>query len=167
MGVGVIAVRALVWVIIFLVHGTVTILMPFLLLNVDIQLLPVSLGVFRLLGFVPISTGVVILLWGVSNLVIAGKGTPAPFDPPKELVVRGPYRFVRNPMYVGDLLVLLGESVLFESFIVLLFALLILSICHLFVTLYEEPILKQQFGEPYQRYFSTVPRWIPARRAYE
>ena len=167
MGNGVIAVKAVVWFVIVLVHGTVTIFMPFVLLYADILPLSDRLGVVRFVGVVPVFVGVLILLWSVCNLVVTGKGTPAPFDPPKGLVVTGLYRFVRNPMYVGDLLVLLGESLLFESFILLIYSLLILSICHLFVILYEEPILKRKFGESYEQYCNTVPRWITSRHPYK
>jgi protein-S-isoprenylcysteine O-methyltransferase Ste14 len=160
--------KAAVWFVIVLVHGSVTILMPSLLLFADVE--PPhsgSVGNVRLLGVIPGIIGVLIMFWSVVSLVIAGKGTPAPFDPPKALVIKGPYQFVRNPMYIGDLFVLLGEALFFESFVMLGYSLLMLSIWHLFVIGYEEPVLKRKFGESYERYCNSVPRWIPALRPYQ
>ncbi len=162
-GHGMIAVKTLIWSVIVLVHGTVTALVPYLLLFANIQLVPVELGVFRWLGLLSIIGGVLLVLWSVWNLTFVGKGTPAPFAPPKEFVVKGLYRFVRNPMYAGDVLVLFGESLLFESAVLLVYALLMLCVFHLFVVLYEEPTLKRQFGESYEEYCNSVPRWIPGR----
>jgi protein-S-isoprenylcysteine O-methyltransferase Ste14 len=162
-----IAVRVVVWIIIVLVHGSVTILFPYLLLRANIQLLSGELGVFRLLGVLPILLGALVVLRSVWDLTVTGKGTPAPFDPPREFVVKSLYRFVRNPMYLGDLLVLVGESLLFESAILLIYALLMLCVFHLFVVLHEEPTLKRRFGESYARYRKAIPRWIPTRSAYK
>jgi protein-S-isoprenylcysteine O-methyltransferase Ste14 len=97
----------------------------------------------------------------VCNLTFVGRGTPARFDPPKEFVTKGLYRFFRNPMYAGDVAVLFGESVLFQSAILLVYAVVMLCVFHLFIVLYEEPTLKRQFGEPYEQYCNSVTRWIP------
>jgi protein-S-isoprenylcysteine O-methyltransferase Ste14 len=156
-----IVVKTLTWSIIFLVHGMVTVFVPCLLLHATIQLLTDTLGGFRWLSLALIIGGAVGILWSGWSLTLAGKGTPAPFDPPKEFVVRGLYRFVRNPMYGSDLLVLLGESLLFESVVLLLYAVVMLCGFHLFVVLYEEPTLKRQFGQSYEWYHKSVPRWIP------
>jgi protein-S-isoprenylcysteine O-methyltransferase Ste14 len=99
------------------------------------------------------------------DITSAGQGTPAPFDPPKALVVTGPYRYVRNPMYAGDVLVLLGESLLFGMSALLAYTLVMLGVFHLFVVWYEEPNLRRQFGTAYEAYREAVPRWIPARHA--
>jgi protein-S-isoprenylcysteine O-methyltransferase Ste14 len=160
-----IAIRVVVWMVIVLVHGSVIVLIPYLLLCANIQLFSGDLGVIRLLGFMPIVLGGLVVFWSVWDLTFTGKGTPAPFDPPKEVVVRRLYCFVRNPMYLGDLLVLVGESLLFESAILLIYAALMLCVFHLFVVLHEEPTLKRKFGESYERYRKVVPRWIPAWRA--
>ena len=90
-----------------------------------------------------------------------GTGTPAPIDPPRNLVVSGLYRFVRNPMYVGVALVLLSEAALFGSFRLLEYALIVWAAFFLFVVAYEEPALRRKFGVSYQAYFEAVPRWIP------
>ena len=121
-----------------LVPGTVTVLIPYLLLSSGIQQwFPVKFGVVRFLGPVPMLMGILIYLRCAWDFTFTGRGTPAPIDPPKELVVKGLYRYVRNPMYVGVLLILLGEALLFESVVVLLYALLLLSASHLFVIFYE------------------------------
>jgi protein-S-isoprenylcysteine O-methyltransferase Ste14 len=89
-----------------------------------------------------------------------GRGTPAPFDPPQELVVVGPYRFVRNPMYVGAIAVIFGAGLALSSPAIVLLAALAAPASHLFVVFYEEPALKARFGESYLRYTSRVPRWL-------
>jgi len=162
-----IAIKMLVWMVIVLVHGSVTVLFPYLLVNANIQFFSGELGVFRWLGPLAILVGGLVVLWSVWDLTFTGKGTPAPFDPPNEFVVKSLYRFVRNPMYLGDLLALLGESLLFESAILLIYALLMLCVFHLFVVLHEEPTLRRKFGESYARYRKAIPRWIPTRSAYK
>ncbi|RIH87255.1 methyltransferase family protein [Calidithermus roseus] len=113
------------------------------------------------LGLLPIALGAAVYLWCVWNFAARGQGTPAPIDPPKTLVVQGLYRWVRNPMYMGIGLVLMGETLLFGSGSLLLYTLLVLLTCHLFVILYEEPTLRRRFGQAYEDYCRTVPRWVP------
>jgi len=96
--------------------------------------------------------------------VARGHGTPAPIDPPKELVVSGLYRYVRNPMYVGVLLILLGHFLWFKTAWMIAYAAFAFLVVHTFVTLYEEPTLKNKFGAAYERYLQKVPRWIPRLR---
>ena len=84
-----------------------------------------------------------------------------PLIRPQSLSQQGPYRVVRNPMYMGVLLILLGESVAFASIPILYYALVVWLFFHLFVVLYEEPTLRQKFGSSYQEYCNTVSRWIP------
>jgi protein-S-isoprenylcysteine O-methyltransferase Ste14 len=86
---------------------------------------------------------------------------PAPIDAPKRLVVRGLYRFVRNPMYVGVLTVLFSESIAFRSRRILAYAIVVFVFFNLMVMLYEEPALKRKFGKAYEEYLKSVPRWIP------
>src|SRR5512133_2639828 len=93
----------------FLVPGTVTVVFPYWLLATS-STPPVQLGILHYLGLVVIVIGLAIYLWCAWDFTFAGKGTPAPIDPPKELVVRGLYRYTRNPMYVGILSILLGEA---------------------------------------------------------
>ncbi len=149
------------------IPGTVTVLVPYWLLSSRFDLAIDKLGGFRVLGLVPILLGALIYLWCAWEFTFAGKGTPAPIDPPKELVVQGLYRFVRNPIYVGVSLVIIGESLLFESTRLFVYALLLLLVFHLFVVYYEEPTLRSKFGESYERYCKTVPRWMPRVRRVE
>lgn len=106
-------------------------------------------------------TGGVLALWCVVTFALVGRGTPAPFDPPRRLVVRGPYRIVRNPMYLGAGLALAGAALFYRSAILAGYVVLFLLIAHGFVRLYEEPMLRRLFGTEYQSYFRAVPRWFP------
>jgi len=90
-----------------------------------------------------------------------GLGTPAPIAPTKFLVTTALHRYVRNPMYIGVALVILGEAGLFRSVHLVEYAAVMLLIAHLFVVLYEEPTLLRQFGESYEEYRRKVPRWLP------
>ena len=105
--------------------------------------------------------GGVILLWSFWNFLREGRGTPSPTDPPKELVAVGFYRYVRNPMYVGIFLILLGHFLWFKFIWLIVYLLVVFVFVHSFVTLYEEPTLKRKFGAGYEEYLENVPRWIP------
>jgi protein-S-isoprenylcysteine O-methyltransferase Ste14 len=112
-----------------------------------------------------IAIGVAIYLytafWGFA---LVGGGTPAPIAPTRILVVKGLHRFVRNPMYIGVGLVIGGQAWLFHSLHIAIYMVCMLLTAHLFVIFYEEPTLGKQFGEEYDRYRDTVPRWIPKAR---
>ena len=112
-----------------------------------------------------IAIGIAIYLhtafWGFA---LIGGGTPAPIAPTKILVVKGLHRFVRNPMYLGVALVIGGQACLFHSMLIAIYLACFWLIVHLFVLLYEEPTLRKQFGEQYDRYRTSVPRWIPKVR---
>src|SRR5262249_61924477 len=95
------------------------------------------------------------------DLAWAGKWPRAPIAPPKPLVARGLYRFVRNPMYFGVLITLLGEALLFSSLALFVYAAIVITWQHLFVVFYEEPALRRKFGESYSDYLARTPRWIP------
>jgi len=99
--------------------------------------------------------------WGFAWI---GGGTPPPIAPTKILVVKGLHRFVRNPMYTGVALVIGGQAWLFHSLHIAIYMVCMLLIAHLFVLFYEEPTLRKQFGEEYDRYRASVPRWIPKFR---
>ena len=144
-----------------LVPGTVTVLVPYLLLTSGFQLFPMENGAWRILGLPPVLLGALTYLWCAWDFTFTGRGTPAPIDPPKELVVKGLYRYVRNPMYVGITLILTGEALLFESAVLVLYAGLLLVCAHLFIVYYEEPTLRRLFGASYESYCKSVPRWIP------
>lgn len=141
-----------------LVPGTVTILIPRWLLADEATR---SVGWLHFVGLIPLAIGVAIYLWCAWDFATFGRGTPVVFDPPKNLVVRGLYRFVRNPMYVGILSILLGEAVLCTSQSLAGYSTVMALIFHTFVVLYEEPALKKQFGESYRSYYAQTPRWFP------
>jgi protein-S-isoprenylcysteine O-methyltransferase Ste14 len=145
--------------------GAVTVLGPSLILSPNPGASLASVGAIRLFGLIPIAIGAAFYFMCAWDFAFAGKGTPAPVDPPKELVVKGIYRFVRNPMYVGVSLILLGEALLFGAPALLLYAAVVGVGFHLFVVFYEEPTLGRRFGESYQRYCARTPRWIPRARA--
>ena len=144
-----------------LVPGAEFVGIPYLLLRRFGQ--QFDLGYMRLLALIFLVPGVAIITWCFIEFVRRGRGTPAPYDPPRRLVVAGLYRYVRNPQYIGVVLVLLGEALWFGSFFLLGYAAFFMIGYHLFVRLYEEPTLTRLFGEDYTRYCAAVPRWLPKR----
>ena len=96
----------------------------------------------------------------IATFVTRGRGTPAPFDPPREFVASGPYRYVRNPMYIGAAAVILGAGLIVSSPSIVLLAFAFLLITHIIVVGYEEPALSGKFGSNYLHYKSSVHRWI-------
>ncbi len=102
-----------------------------------------------------------ILLWSFWNFLNEGGGTPAPVDPPKELVATGFYRYVRNPMYVAVFTIIVGHFLWFGYWYLLIYAIIVFIAFNIFVTYYEEPTLKRKFGATYEEYLQRVPRWIP------
>jgi protein-S-isoprenylcysteine O-methyltransferase Ste14 len=121
-------------------------------------------GIFAYLAFLLWAIGAVILLWSFWNFLRQGRGTPAPIDPPKEMVATGFYRYVRNPMYVGVLAIIVGHFLWFGHWNLLIYAMIVFLAFHTFVTYYEEPTLKRKFGAAYEDYLRKVPRWIPRFR---
>jgi len=143
-----------------LAPGTLLILVPFVLVSHDIG--PrFDLWAVQLLGFVPLAIGLATILWCFVDFVRRGTGTPAPYDPPRQLVVGGLYRYVRNPQYIGLALVVVGEALLTGEMVLFGYAVMLAVGYHLVVKYYEEPILSRRFGEAYARYFDAVPRWLP------
>jgi protein-S-isoprenylcysteine O-methyltransferase Ste14 len=122
-------------------------------------------GVEEWAAITVIAVGIAIYLctafWGFAWL---GGGTPAPIVPTEILVVKGLHRYVRNPMYIGVALVIAGQAWLFHSLRILIYVACMLMVAHLFVIFYEEPTLRKQFGNEYDRYRATVPKWIPKFR---
>jgi len=115
-------------------------------------------------GATILAIGAMLALAAIVTFVVRGRGTPAPFDPPRVFVATGPYRFVRNPMYVGGWLALVGLGVVERSLAIVVFSLLWLSLAHLFVVSYEERTLAARFGAEYRDYCRRVPRWWPVMR---
>jgi len=143
--------------------GTVTLLIPWLIVSRSGTAPLRDWGAVQALALVPIVIGVSILVRCIYEFAARGRGTLAPVDPPKHLVVSGLYRYVRNPMYLGALIMLLGEAALFRSTTILVFAAVWFLLVNLFVLFYEEPILRRRFGESYDRYRGAVHRWLPGK----
>ena len=112
---------------------------------------------------VVIAAGIALYAWCAWNFAAVGGGTPGPWDAPRQVVAAGPYRWVRNPIYISALLVVLGQAWLFMSLPLLAYAGAMALCCHLFVAGYEEPALRRRFGAAYLEYRRAVPRWIPRR----
>ena len=121
----------------------------------------VHAGALAYLAFFLWSLGILGVLWCFWDFTYRGRGTPLPTDPPRELVVSGLYRYVRNPIYVSVILILLGHFLWFGYWSLLVYAGLGFVGTHLFVTVYEEPSLRKRFGGAYEDYLSKVPRWFP------
>jgi len=109
--------------------------------------------------------GAAIYFWCAWDFSVKGLGTPAPIDAPKNLVVNGLYRYLRNPMYVGVFFLVLSRAVYFWSVPIVVYLLLLMICVNLFVLFYEEPHLRKMFDEQYLDYCRRVPRWIPRIRA--
>ena len=118
-------------------------------------------GGVEALGIVLMVVGGVLGLACAGTFVVRGKGTPAPFDAPRDFVAIGPYRYVRNPMYVGGLVLLVGFGLYERSISILLMAMVLLLVVHLMVIFYEEPTLRKSFGASYDEYCRTTARWMP------
>ncbi len=124
----------------------------------------IEIGVLSWLAIPLWLLGSLIVLWCFWDFTFKGRGTPLPTDAPKALVVTGPYRYVRNPIYVGAGYIFLGHFLWFGYWALLTYTALALVGAHLFVVLYEEPTLKRRFGTSYEEYLKRVPRWIPKPR---
>jgi protein-S-isoprenylcysteine O-methyltransferase Ste14 len=124
---------------------------------------PTSFGVAQLAGLIVAAAGATIAIWCILTFALVGHGTPAPFDPPRRLVARGPYKYVRNPMYLGAGLALAGAALLYGSAGLWAYAGGFLVLMHFFVVLYEEPTLRGTFGGDYEAYCRRVHRWWPGR----
>jgi protein-S-isoprenylcysteine O-methyltransferase Ste14 len=138
-----------------LLPGTVTIIVPWLILGRG-----ASTGA-HWPGLVLVALGAAILFRCIWEFAVSGRGTLAPIDPPTRLVVNGLYRYVRNPMYVGVVLILAGEAWAFASGWLAMYAAGFFLVVNLFIIFYEEPALRRTFGESYAEYTRTVPRWMP------
>jgi protein-S-isoprenylcysteine O-methyltransferase Ste14 len=144
-----------------LVPGTVAVYIPLRLVASQGVPAPSEWNAAQVAALLPLSLGTAIYVWCVWHFAVRGGGTPAPIDAPKRLVVQGLYRYVRNPMYVGVLLVIVGWALFFWSSALLIYSLGVGMLEHGFVVLIEEPLLEQQFGEAYVTYREAVGRWMP------
>jgi protein-S-isoprenylcysteine O-methyltransferase Ste14 len=142
----------------FILPVTVLILIPFSIENN----LSIKNRWFFLIGLVIICLGLMVMILTITLFIREGKGTLAPWDPPKKLVTIGIYNHVRNPMILGVLTALLGESIAILSLKIGLWTLGFFIINHVYFIMYEEPCLERRFGAIYKEYKENVPRWIPA-----
>ena len=139
-------------------HGFFTYYFPYQLASRDKPFF--DPGVFQFLAIPLWIIGTLIIIQCSIDIIRRGRGTPAHFDPPKELVIRGLYRYVRNPIYVGALMVLGGYVIWFGSVMTALYSAFMFSAFHVLI-LIEEAILRNTFGAAYEEYCRRVPRWIP------
>ena len=152
--------RALTYATLFV--ALVLVLLPARVLQWSGVRAPSAFGAAQLTGLAIAIAGGAMTVWCVLAFAFVGRGTPAPFDPPRRLVVRGPYRFVRNPMYVGAATALAGAALYYQSLSLLAYVALFIVATHLFVVWYEEPTLSRLFGDDYAAYRARVRRWLPS-----
>lgn len=151
--------RALTYATLFI--GVFLVYLPARLLRWSGIQAPSSLGVRQLAGIGLGGIGALIAVACILTFALRGKGTPAPFDPPRRLIQHGPYRVVRNPMYVGAGFAMLGAGVYFGSWAIAAYVAFFFGTAHLLVLASEEPALRRKFGPEYDAYCATTPRWIP------
>jgi protein-S-isoprenylcysteine O-methyltransferase Ste14 len=141
--------------------GLLLIFLPDRILSSTGIIRPSAIGAWQVAGFLLGASGASLALTCILAFVFVGRGTPAPFDPPRRLVVRGPYRLVRNPMYLGAGLALAGAAFFYQSIALLGYAGLFVLITHVLVVVYEEPTLRRTFDGDYEAYCRQVGRWWP------
>jgi protein-S-isoprenylcysteine O-methyltransferase Ste14 len=157
---------------ILLLPFTVTILVPLFLILLSVWLAIPWLFLYPItvlsliFGCILIVLGVAVIYKTIRAFARVGKGTLAPWAPTQHFVAVGFYLYVRNPMIVGVLLVLLGEAILFGASLILLWFILFWVMNHLWFIRWEEPDLEQRFGDEYREYKENVPRWIPRRKPW-
>jgi protein-S-isoprenylcysteine O-methyltransferase Ste14 len=152
-------IRAMTYATLFV--GFVLVFLPAQALSAAGVARPERFGTAQLAGMLVGAGGAALAIWCVLSFAVLGKGTPAPFDPPRRLVVRGPYKYVRNPMYLGAGIALAGAALFYETGALLAYTGGFFVLTHLFVVLYEEPTLRRTFGEDYETYCRQVRRWWP------
>lgn len=141
--------------------GIVAGLIPLWIVSGNVKWWPLKLsGINHYAGFILFTGGVVILFSCIISFALKGRGTLSPVDPTKKLVVDGLYRFSRNPMYLGVLMILIGETVYFQSIYLSFYLIVIFLAFSVFIRLHEEPRLLRDFGLEYQQYCKKVRRWI-------
>ena len=156
------ALRSLLWTV--LLPGMVAGYIPWRSFGVSQVQLDFT-NPLHLLGLAIVAVGLALLAACIWDFARRGRGTLSPLDPPKELVVQGLYRYMRNPMYVAVSLIILGEALLARSTSLVLYWAVFFAIVNIFVRFYEEPALAAQFGESYMRYTERVGRWVPRLRS--
>lgn len=144
-------------------HGFFTYYFPWQIASYDPA--TVNIGLFRWLAVPLWVIGTLIILRCSIDIIHRGLGTPAHLDPPKALVITGPYHYVRNPIYLGSLLIQLGTILWFGSALLLPYFLFFGIAYHILIVFFEEPVLHRLYGPIYEAYMRKVPRWIPGLRA--
>lgn len=141
--------------------GIVAGLIPFLILGKDAEyILTTSWELHHYMGLFIFTAGLIIMLTCIAGFAVKGRGTLSPADPTQKLVISGLYRFSRNPMYLGVLLLLAGETLFFQSVYLLIYSLIVATSFNLFVIFREEPRLQKDFGDAYKEYCRKVRRWL-------
>jgi len=148
-------------IFLFVAPGTVAGYIPWLIGRWHLHPSFLGFAAIRVIGGLLIAAGIVILLETFLRFALQGIGTPAPIFPTRHLVVAGSYRYVRNPMYVAVVSLILGQGLIFGDMRILVYGLCVWSLTHLFVVIYEEPTSRRSFPEDYPVFTANVPRWIP------
>jgi len=156
---------------ILILPGTVIIFIPAVILKVSqtTRFSPALASPNQVLFWLAVLaavTGLGLAIWTVSLFMKFGGGTPAPWQPPKDLVIRGPYRYVRNPMITGALLTLFALAMFFQSWPIAIWTIIFFIGNAIYFPFFEEKSLEKRFGAVYLEYKSQVPRWIPRLRAW-
>jgi protein-S-isoprenylcysteine O-methyltransferase Ste14 len=138
--------------------------LPYLFIYYNLAVWPESLGVWQIIAVLLILSGLFLIFWVSFAHARHGKSTPLLFSTPKKFVATDPYTFSRNPMYVGMLVVLVGEALLLQAPWMLAFTALIFIIFFFYVKFEEEPKMTRRFGASYQDYMKKVPRWLSLKR---
>lgn len=146
-----------------IIVGLVVIFLPAEMLEGTGLVRASPMGITQFVGAMLTLAGVGLVLWCAFTFAVLGRGTPLPFDPPRRLVIAGPYRWVRNPMAIGAGSALVGVALFYESLSFLMFAGLFILAIHAMVVLYEEPTLQRMFDTEYAAYCAKVSRWLPHR----
>jgi protein-S-isoprenylcysteine O-methyltransferase Ste14 len=147
--------------VLFVGPGPLTVLVPWLLSGWEVQEPLLGWTWLRAVGVALLVFGVPVLAESIARFIWKGRGTLTPMVPTRHLVISGLYRYVRNPMYVGVVAIILGEALVLGSGVVLIYAAVVALGFHLFVVLYEEPTMRRTYGSEYDDYCSQVRRWIP------
>ena len=154
-------IRALTYSTLFI--GLVLVFLPARVLEWSGVTPPPERGFVQVAGVIVGLLGAALAVWCILTFSLVGRGTPAPFDPPRRLVVGGPYRRIRNPMYLGAALALAGAALYCKSLALLAYLVVFLFATNLMVLMYEEPTLQRLFGTDYEEYCTRVGRWWPRR----
>lgn len=145
-----------------LLPGSLVVALPYWLLQESSDAGPLAVSPVQfLIGALLMMSGATVLALCFRDFVVSGKGTPNPLHPPRVLVSERLYRYIRNPIYVAVVTILLGEALAFGAPVLIGYAALVWLVLQGFVVFYEEPTLRRGFGAPYEAYCRAVPRWIP------